>query len=383
MDNHHVLIAGVSTRALAVSAFQAGYRVSAIDAFGDRDLQAVADVLVPRDASGRHFDPVRAATAGRNVAAGLAAYTSNFENYPLAVATLAHGRELLGNPPAVLEAVRDPLKLARTLRRHGIPVPLVRASAPSHGGPSQRWLLKPRRSGGGHGIQAWRQGLEVPRRMYLQQRIIGLPGSVIFAADGRRAVVLGVSRQVVGDAGFGSRGFRYCGSLVGDTSELFPRHSQLVERAGELAQLVTREFSLVGLNGIDFIARDGIPYPLEVNPRFSASMELLEKGESQPLFRVHLAACRGILPTALKPEALVHGKAVVFARRAITIHGPAWTAAADDHADLPHPGERIQRGRPICTVFATGQTADACRTALLHKASRVYRATELQVRRVS
>src|SRR3954447_17647606 len=150
MDRHHVLIAGVSTRALAVSAFHAGYRVTAIDAFGDRDLQAVADVLVRVSSRGRRFGAAAAASAGAKVAAGLAAYTSNFENYPSAVATLAHGRELLGNPPAVLGAVRDPLTLARAFRRHGISVPLVRVSPLSGGSRSRRWLLKPRRSGGGH-----------------------------------------------------------------------------------------------------------------------------------------------------------------------------------------------------------------------------------------
>jgi uncharacterized protein len=382
MDKHQVLIAGVSTRAMAVSAFRAGYRITAVDAFGDQDLQAVADVLVTRSSQERPFSAVAAAIAGSSVVAGLAAYTSNFENYPSAVAILAHGRELLGNPPAVLAAVRDPLKLARAFRRHGISEPLVRASPPSDGSCSQRWLLKPRRSGGGHGIRVWRPGVEVPRSMYLQQRIGGLPGSVIFAADARRAVVLGVSRQVVGDAGFGSRGFGYCGSLLGGASELFPRHSQLVERAGELAQVVTREFSLVGLNGIDFIARDGIPYPIEVNPRFSASMELLERGAYPPLFGVHLAACRGVLPVPAERDPRVHGKAVVYARRTVTIHDLAWTVAADQ-ADLPHRGERIERGRPICTVFATASTAESCRSALLQKASAVYRATELQLSRAS
>jgi uncharacterized protein len=382
MDRHHVLIAGVSTRALAVSAFQAGYRVTAIDAFGDRDLQAVAHVLIPLSSGGRRFGPAEAAGAGTNVTAGLAAYTSNFENYPSAVATLAQGRELLGNPPAVLQAVRDPLKLARAFRRHGISVPLVRASAPSEGSRSRRWLLKPRCSGGGHGIRVWRPGLEVPRSMYLQQRIGGLPGSVIFAADTRRARVLGVSRQVVGEVGFGARGFRYCGSLLGETSQLFRDHADLFDGAGELAQVATREFGLAGLNGIDFIARNGIPYPIEVNPRFSASMELLERGECPPLFGVHLAACRGVLPAPTERDPRVHGKAVVFARRTITIHDPTWTAAADV-ADLPHQGERIQRGRPICTVFATALTVEACHAALLHKASAVYRATELQLSRAS
>ena len=44
-----------------------------------------------------------------------------------------------------------------------------------------------------------------------------------------------------------------------------------------MADAVTRDFGLVGLNGIDFIARAGVPWPIEVNPRYSASMELLER----------------------------------------------------------------------------------------------------------
>ena len=40
-----ILLAGVSTRALAESAVRAGYRVVAVDAFGDADLRAVAEVV--------------------------------------------------------------------------------------------------------------------------------------------------------------------------------------------------------------------------------------------------------------------------------------------------------------------------------------------------
>jgi len=45
-------------------------------------------------------------------------------------------------------------------------------------------------------------------------------------------------------------------------------------------------------------------------------------------------------------------------------------------ADVPHPGERIPRGRPICTVFASGRNAGACLRALGSKAGAIYRAAE-------
>ena len=130
----HVLIAGVSVRAFAESAARAGYRVSAVDAFGDLDLHAVAEVLPLPRAAGAPFSPVAAARAAREIPASLAAYTSNFENHPRAVAALARGRVLLGNPPAVLERVRDPIALMRALDAHGFVTPATRATAPRLGG---------------------------------------------------------------------------------------------------------------------------------------------------------------------------------------------------------------------------------------------------------
>jgi predicted ATP-grasp superfamily ATP-dependent carboligase len=368
-DQERVLLTGVSTRALAQSAARAGYRVAVVDAFGDADLRAVADVV-----SLRPFRADAAARAARGISASLVAYTSNFENHPGAVAVLGRERRLLGNPPDVLERVRHPLHLARALAKQGFAVPRTRASAPPDGSPARRWLLKPRRSGGGHGTSAWRAGHRVPRGAYLQERVAGLPGSIVFAADGREVTPLGLTRQLIGEPSFGSRGFRYCGSLLASReATLFPRQGELAGLAIELARFITRTFGLRGLNGLDFIASDGVPFPIEVNPRYSASMELVERAGGVSLFRTHLDACAGRLgdPPAASPE--IVGKAIVFARHGVVIDDPdRWEV---ELADIPQPGERIPAGRPICTVFARARTGEACRAALAAAAERVYHAT--------
>jgi uncharacterized protein len=375
----HLLIAGVSTRALAVSAARAGYRVTAVDAFGDLDLRAVAEVL-PSDRSGR-FRPAEAAETARTVPASLLAYTSSFENYPDAVAALAAARRLLGNPPAVLRRVRNPITLMRALRGRGFAVPETRASPPDTGSLGRRWLMKPRRSGGGHGTRAWTPGAAVPRRAYLQERIPGPAGSIVFLADGRRAVPLGLSRQLVGNPAFGAHGFRYCGSVLGTTRHaVFERQNQLLDVARALASAVTEEFGLVGLNGIDFISRSGVPYPIEVNPRYTASMELVERATARSLFELHSAACRGLLPDERPLAGLVTGKAIVFAQREVTVGDRLRCTADGDLADIPHPGERIQRGHPICTVFAAGSDASACTERLRLRADRIYRMVDTRAR---
>jgi predicted ATP-grasp superfamily ATP-dependent carboligase len=373
-----LLVAGVTARPLAVSAARAGWAVAAADAFGDLDLRACADVLPPRASGG--FDPTETAAAARGLPVDAVAYTSNFENHPAAVSALARGRRLLGNPPAVLRRVRDPLELMRALRRLGFETPATLAAPPrSPGADRPRWLLKPRRSGGGHGTTAWRAGRPVARHQYLQERISGPPGSIAFLADGRGSLALALSRQLVGRRAFGAAGFRYCGSLMG--SGLFPAEEALRRRAEALAGAVVRAFGLVGLNGIDFIARAGVPWPIEVNPRFSASMELLERGAGLPLFTLHAAACDGRLPDVSPPPLLaVHGKAVVFARDdARTGETRGWL---EDPAlaDIPHPDQRIARGRPICTVFASGPDLRTCLRGLEARAAWVYRQLRPAVR---
>ena len=374
-EGRHLVVAGVTTRALARSAVRGGWTVTAADAFGDLDLRACAEVLVTR-APGGGFDPMLAAVAARAVPADFAAYTSSFENHPAAVSALARGRRLLGNPPAVLRRVRDPLGLMGTLRRLGLEAPLTRATPPRTAlDRRRRWLLKPRRSGGGHGTTAWSPGRPVARHQYLQERVAGVPGSVIFLADGRRARTLALSRQLVGLRTLGASGFRYSGSLLGPG--LFPMEAALLRRAEALADAATAAYGLVGLNGLDFIARSGVPWPIEVNPRFSASMELLERGTGIPLFALHAEACGGRLPDLGVPRLRrVHGKAIVFARGDVIaratrrwLHDPAV-------ADVPRPGEPIARGRPICTVFATAREVKACVRGLEAKAASVYRALE-------
>jgi uncharacterized protein len=377
MLKRRVAIAGVTTRALATSAARSGWQVTAVDGFGDLDLRAVATRVVVQRGGAQGCTP----DLIRTLRADYAAYTSNFENHPESVALLMNGRRLLGNPPEVLAKVRNPMELMRTLRRRGFVTPSTRAGAPPRGAPVGDWLLKPRRSGGGHGTRVWRRGQTVSRAHYLQQRIEGIPGSIAFVADGARAMPLGISRQLVGERRLGARGFRYCGSLLATDRgfPLFRQHDRVEEAARALAGAATREFNLVGLNGIDFIARHGVPYPIEINPRYSASMELVERVLGVALFELHANGCEGKLPSQVpmrRTPVRIAGKAVVFARRNLTVGDTQGWLLIDTIADVPHAGERITRGHPICTVFGEASSLEVCRRTLLRRAEWVYRSVE-------
>jgi predicted ATP-grasp superfamily ATP-dependent carboligase len=392
IQSKRLLIAGLSTRAAAESAARAGFRVTAIDAFGDLDQHpSVRALSVPRD-FGARFTAAAAARAARSIACDVVMYLSSFENHRKAVGSLAVGRELWGNPPPVLKRVRDPFVVARVLRKRGLEAPPVRI-APARTG---TWLLKPISSGGGRRVRACQRGSRVPRGFYLQEFVEGTPGSIVFVAANGRAVPIGVSRQLVGEQAFGAAGFQYCGNIVAaEDDPQFARDRALVRGAAELADAMAEEFGLVGVNGIDFVARDGVPYLVEVNPRWTASMELVERAYGVSVFGAHAAACAaGKLPTfnlaRARRGAPAVGKAVVFARRDVTAGDTRkWWLWNDDDAvasvrDVPHPGEQFAAGQPICTVFATGRDASGCHAALVERAERVYAqlaASSLRVRR--
>jgi hypothetical protein len=225
--------------------------------------------------------------------------------------------------------------------------------------------------------------------MYLQERVTGVAGSIVFAADGRRAVPLGLSRILAGRRALGSRGFGYCGNVLAGTGDpQFPEDDRLFTITTALASALTEEFGLVGLNGIDFVARRGVPYPIEVNPRYTASMELVERAYALSMFETHARACGGTLPSfevaAARAAATgAIGKAIVYARRDTTIPDSRRWLADPDVRDVPHPGERIARGRPVCTVFARARDGAACLRALEARAAALYRSLELPARRIA
>ena len=368
-----LLLAGVSTRAAAESAARAGFSVTALDAFADLDQHpSVRALSLPHDFGGR-FTPSAAARAAKTIECDSVAYLSSFENHPRALATLAAGRTLLGNPSSIVRQVRDPRLVARALRRHGQVSPAVRLDAPRRGD----WLVKPIASGGGRRVRTWKRGARVPRGSYLQERIDGTPASVVFVAADGRAVPIGVSRQICGDGAFGAAGFQYCGNILAAVRDAqFQNGEVLIRHAIDVARIVAEAFGLVGVNGVDFVARDGAAYAIEVNPRFSASMELVERAHGLSVFGAHAAACAsGELPAfdVLRAQRSVDavGKAIVFARRDVVVGDThSWIDAGI--RDVPHPRERIEAGRPVCTVFASGRDAAACYAELVRCANRVY-----------
>jgi len=360
------VIAGVSARAFAESAARAGFACRAVDAFGDLDLKALVPAIGLRRDLGLRYSATAAARVGREIGASAVAYVGNFENHPAAVRRLAAGARLLGNTPAALGRARDPRGLAAAVAAAGEGVPTTLPPAQlGRADPSIEWLCKPARGGGGSGVRPWLPGMAVGPGELVKERARGTLASAVFLADGARAHVLGTSHQLAGEAELGGRGFRYCGSIY--PLEPPPAHAPwLEERVRCLAEAVTAAFGLRGVNGIDFILRGDELLVLELNPRFPASAELMERATGVSIFAAHAAACAGELPgRAPSQVAGAWGKAIVYAREDVVTRDTKPWLDRPDVRDVPFPGERIPVGSPVCTVFARGANAAECRARLI------------------
>lgn len=284
-------------------------------------------------------------------------YTGALENRPDVVAKI--DRVLWGNSAAVLKKVRSPRLVYECLTRRHLPCPEIAEADPD---PRRRWLLKPRRSAGGQGIHPWQPGTSFDaKRCFLQEWIDGDSHAAIFLGQsGGPTLLLGMTRQLIGEPCLHAAPFQYCGS-VGPV-ELPAATQATLTRIGNA---LVDEFALRGLFGVDFILQDQTPWPVEVNPRYTASVEVLERATGQPLLKLHAGACAGHATAEFVPAAAHNeGKFIVYARKPLTFpaHGP-WEQehrlALDDPSrrfgDVPGPGESITAGQPIFTLFGTIQ----------------------------
>jgi predicted ATP-grasp superfamily ATP-dependent carboligase len=188
--------------------------------------------------------------------------------------------------------------------------------------------------------------------------------------------LLGVTQQLVSETWLHARPFHYCGSIGPLALD-----SATTLRFESLGDVLARGFGLRGLFGVDCLLHEGIPWPVEVNPRYTASVEVLEYALGTPALALHRAAFDPAAPhtTRAAPCGGIAGKAILHARAddAFPHSGPWQTALASsadplsalpEYADIPGAGEPMARGQPILTLFARAATVAECLAALRERA---------------
>ncbi len=366
-----LIIVGASARAAAFSALRAGLRPWCADLFADVDLRQhcpVERVPVERYPEGLPH-------ALESMPPGPWMYTGALENQRKIVRRLCALRPLWGNRARVLKPVRSPFAVKAVCNHFEVPAPAV-CRASKQPWLNVPWLLKPLAGAGGRGIRHWRHGDDRPSDTggwFFQEFVDGTECAAVFLGDGRRARLLGVTRQLVGAGWLHAAPFHYSGSIGP-----MPLPPDAENGFSWLGQALVEGFSLRGLFGVDCVLKKGVPWPVEINPRYTASVEVLEYATGLTALALHQRVFEAAVnqPPVQQPRPPngVVGKAVVFAPTACRFHadGP-WRDALrlatpvtqlPAFADIPAPGEVIAAGWPALTCFARAETEEACLQAL-------------------
>jgi predicted ATP-grasp superfamily ATP-dependent carboligase len=357
-EQRSLLLVSASGRALARSAGKGGLPVVVLDLFNDLDVRDVA--VASRSVATRSgkFDARRLLAAAQLLCpperCGGLVYGSGFEGRTGLLGKLALGRSLFGNDPDTVARLKAPVEFFALLDALGCAHPETRLDPPVD---VSGWLVKRGGGAGGSHVKPAKSRHRAKPGRYFQKFQSGRTLSVLFAADGRDARVIGINEQWT--ANIASCGPYSYGGAVGSVV----LDEKLQERIAALLDSLVRATGLIGLNGLDFIlGAEGEMYVLEINPRPTATIDLYDADVAGGLLALHLRACRGELPGVLaQGQARAH--AIVYASEAFRVpdrmQWPQWCT------DIPVGGSEIPAGAPICSVHAEAATSDQARDLVM------------------
>jgi len=343
-----ILIAGFSTRHVAVSAHRAGYEVYAIDHFCDADLRRVAvscarfeelaelPFLIDEMCRKHQIDAI-IPTSG----------VETLRNHPVPV---------LGTDPLIAERFLDKGYMQTWFEGLDIPIPPLAEEGVFPA------MLKPLRGSGGwrntivnseEEVATWRETF--PDEPFLLQKIVeGTPASVCCVAGNGKARAIAVNRQIMR----GSGPYRY-----GFSGSLTPFDHPLQEKMVRYAEHAAAVSGCQGVLGIDFMVSDDTVYAIELNPRFVATLDTIESATGVNLVQLHIDACRGVIPMEMPAPVRYAMRRILFADRPCAVTRDL-TYLSPHVADIPVPPAYFEEGGAIISVYGEGSDMAIAEQAL-------------------
>lgn len=353
-----------------MSAIRSGWQPIAVDLFCDDDLLRRCRCI---KLSSDDY-PWKLSEIVNRLHPALLFYVGGMENFPDVIDSIAPPHTLIGNRGDVLRAVRDPWQLADAFQNYHIRCPAVceRGATPSSG----EWLMKPIRSAGGRGIHDYRGGELNVDRFYLQKKIVGRHASALYIGTNCHAKLIGITYQLIGEDWLNSADYAYCGSIgpvpIDGNEDVLCR----------IGQCLSKRFGLVGLFGVDFVINNEGVWPVEVNPRYTASAELFERSIGGMLMRDHVQACQAsLLPDyGFRSVHCLHGKAILYAPCDVSVSAKFVQLMDQQNAngeyprtaDIPRSNSKIRAGNPILSVFASGEDEASVLAGLKKRSRQIY-----------
>jgi predicted ATP-grasp superfamily ATP-dependent carboligase len=377
-----VIVVGFNVRPLARSAKKAGYRVFAVDFWGDLDLSEWADehIAILNQQPDERPDRPSIPTAEILVVGtqqlleqhGPIDYIlagGGFDDHPNAWEKLAKLGRLVGNSTENIRRARNRQLTQKIAIESGAAIPHSYEASERK---KFRWavnqldlpiLVKPKYGSGGFHSRILGTEKDVDRYsmhhhfspespVLIQELIHGTDASVSLLCSGDASIAVSINEQLIGLAELGKgRTKAYCGNIVP-----LKAPKKQIKKLVTIAESMGTSLELVGSNGIDFVIDSkGPAFFMEINPRFQATIEALELVSNLNVVTQHIDAWKG---TLLAKRPILRGyctRLIVYAKRTCKIPN---LSNIPGIVDIPMPGSVAERGDPICTVNHVADSRD-------------------------
>ena len=331
---------------------QSDTSVSAIDIFGDIDTLGGCSHWHHLKSDARIAEQLKSVPDGPVVPVG------GVESFVDELDAISLSRPLAGASTRTFRLLRDPSTVDSIAARCGFHRPERTVAKPHHSGD---WLLKRVASTGGLGVIRVGDGGTPTANEddYFERFTKGRTFGACFIASNREVRLIGVA---TGLRGLGRpMPFIYQGSIATDASSSLNSCSQNRQRICDLGAEIAACSGIVGCFGADFIAApDGRLWLLEINPRWTAAMELFEGKGSVMREHVRVFACPDSNISLEYGAPAIKGKRILYASRSLYFEREQIEMALDPGvrlADIPRDGTTIDRGHPVCTVIAEASSS--------------------------
>jgi predicted ATP-grasp superfamily ATP-dependent carboligase len=339
-----LLIFAQSARLLAQSAIQAGFTVWVSDCFLDTDTPGHRKCKLPQFRSANLTQIQQKLLLLTQSEPCYLVYGSGIELIPELLSKLPKNITLLGNDIESVNICNNPVAFFKLLIKLRLNFPDTFFEKPLH--TDKSFLSKPLISIGGISIEVTQPNKHYVDNYY-QQFIKGVSGSALFVSANNDFRALSFNKQLHSKDSFLLTGIE-APFILSD------KNTQIVSSA---ISKLTEALQLKGLNSLDFIVDeyDNLFF-LELNPRPSASMALIESDQCNPI-KIHFDACqKGLLPNKQTFNSNHKGFYYFFPSKKVTINeNIQWPNLC---FDIPAAGTVIEQNNPVCSYLIQSDSSN-------------------------
>ncbi len=384
--SYSVLVIGFNTRPLAYSLNKAGYKVYAIDFFGDLDLTPyVKDCIIVMKELNTNYNSFT-----NQYSKYLTRFTINMiQKYKeIDLFLIGSGlddayeeREILlnetkkfsilsvNNDIETIIKARNIDNIFELLKSLDFKAPISYSFTVFQSNISELvfpLILKKKRSAGGINVikveneQSLKSKIKDlgkndfnPKEWLIQEYIEGIPVSCTVISNGKECTVISINRQIIGEEFLNPpKNFLYCGNIV--PSGLSESEERKIV---EISIALTKELGLKGINGFDFVIKDKVPFFMECNPRIPGSIRASESALDLNLLDLHIKSFTikewKQISKLIKSSTFkcFSTKLVVFAPKTIEKSSINKINKLNFVHDKTDPTRNVLKGEPLCTIL--------------------------------